>query len=474
MATIEIDSPYAPIPADTRAMLRQKTLLGETYVELTQGDATGRSCRRAGPCPGRRSSRRCSSTRSSGPSTRRRGRPSRPGCSSSPIASAGRGRGPERRDREPRRPSPRTPTRCCACSTRQQGAVQQFVRDTGEVFGALSERQGQLQGLIRNSGIVFHTTAVAEPGPRGHVPGAADLPRRVEADPEPPRQLLPQRQPADHPAPSFRQAAERQPEAGREGGAELQQLLHRPQEGREALGQTGLPALQKLLDTDLPPLLTEITPVLAGRSPRSSPGHRPLPERRHRVPRQRRLVAERDGDDRDRGEHPLHPQLRAAVPGLPRHLHLAPARLLAGEPVSGPQQRPQGRQRARHLRHDGVLGRGRAGRAASIRSTASTPGTRSSATARPSTLPRRSSTRSRSSPSPGQNPSTTAGAFPSPACTKSPAAAVDRPGLRAERLHARLRESLSRFGRISRVATDYSGSGDFMRNIRTTKPISLC
>lgn len=38
-AGIEIDSQYAPIPSDTRAMLRQKTLLGETYVELTPGDA---------------------------------------------------------------------------------------------------------------------------------------------------------------------------------------------------------------------------------------------------------------------------------------------------------------------------------------------------------------------------------------------------------------------------------------------------
>jgi phospholipid/cholesterol/gamma-HCH transport system substrate-binding protein len=34
---IELDEQYAPIPADTRAILRQKTLLGETYVELTQG-----------------------------------------------------------------------------------------------------------------------------------------------------------------------------------------------------------------------------------------------------------------------------------------------------------------------------------------------------------------------------------------------------------------------------------------------------
>ena len=37
IAELEIDESYAPIPEDTRAILRQKTLLGETYVELTPG-----------------------------------------------------------------------------------------------------------------------------------------------------------------------------------------------------------------------------------------------------------------------------------------------------------------------------------------------------------------------------------------------------------------------------------------------------
>src|SRR3982751_1538035 len=32
--TIEMDRKYAPISVDARAILRQKTLLGETYVEL--------------------------------------------------------------------------------------------------------------------------------------------------------------------------------------------------------------------------------------------------------------------------------------------------------------------------------------------------------------------------------------------------------------------------------------------------------
>jgi virulence factor Mce-like protein len=43
LATIELDEPYAPIPRDTRVLLRTKALLGETYVELTPGE------RAAGP-----------------------------------------------------------------------------------------------------------------------------------------------------------------------------------------------------------------------------------------------------------------------------------------------------------------------------------------------------------------------------------------------------------------------------------------
>jgi virulence factor Mce-like protein len=37
LTTIELDSKYAPMKSDARAILRQKTLLGETYVEVTTG-----------------------------------------------------------------------------------------------------------------------------------------------------------------------------------------------------------------------------------------------------------------------------------------------------------------------------------------------------------------------------------------------------------------------------------------------------
>src|SRR5215207_393470 len=42
LVTLELESRYAPLPADSRAILRQKTLLGETYVELTPGSGRGK------------------------------------------------------------------------------------------------------------------------------------------------------------------------------------------------------------------------------------------------------------------------------------------------------------------------------------------------------------------------------------------------------------------------------------------------
>ena len=41
----------------------------------------------------------------------------------------------------------------------QSGATQRFVRDTGYVFDALSERKGQLRDLIRNSNRTWEAIA---------------------------------------------------------------------------------------------------------------------------------------------------------------------------------------------------------------------------------------------------------------------------------------------------------------------------
>ena len=50
-AVMEIDPQFAPRPADTRAILRQKTLLGETYVELSPGSPTAPKLKDGGTLP---------------------------------------------------------------------------------------------------------------------------------------------------------------------------------------------------------------------------------------------------------------------------------------------------------------------------------------------------------------------------------------------------------------------------------------
>ena len=45
---------------------------------------------------------------------------------------------------------------------RQEGAVSRLISNSGVVFGALTERQGQLRSLIRNSNRVFATTAARD------------------------------------------------------------------------------------------------------------------------------------------------------------------------------------------------------------------------------------------------------------------------------------------------------------------------
>src|SRR4051812_41326657 len=48
LATAAIDDRYAPLPESTRAILRTKTLLGETYIELTPGSREGEELKDGG------------------------------------------------------------------------------------------------------------------------------------------------------------------------------------------------------------------------------------------------------------------------------------------------------------------------------------------------------------------------------------------------------------------------------------------
>ena len=188
-ATIELDSRYAPIPTDTRAMLRTKTLLGETFVELTPG-------RRAGPDPGGGRQAAGGPGRGVGPARRDLAHLRRPHARRLQGLDAGDGgrrcaaAATTSRPRSPSwAPSRRRRTGCSACWTARASAVRQLVHDGGTVFEALSERQGQLRGLIQNSETVFSTTARRNQELAELFTDPAHLPARVARHPGAPRPL---------------------------------------------------------------------------------------------------------------------------------------------------------------------------------------------------------------------------------------------------------------------------------------------
>ena len=158
---IELKERYAPLPADTRAVLRQKTLLGETFVELSPGTKDGDSV----PDGGVLSRGQISPTveldeifRAFDAKTRE--------AFKVWLDQQGRafdGRGEDINDALGNlAPFANDAREVLEILDRQERATQQLVRDTGEVFSALTERKGQLQSLIVNSNRLFATTAARD------------------------------------------------------------------------------------------------------------------------------------------------------------------------------------------------------------------------------------------------------------------------------------------------------------------------
>ena len=158
VATLQLDAKYAPLPADSRAILRQKTLLGETYVELTPGTSTSRKLREGGTL----SPAQVSPTVELDEIFRLFNDQTRQDFQvwMQSLAVGVTGRGQDLSDAFGNlAPFADDTNDLLKILVTQQGAVQRLVRNTGEVFSALSERRGQLSGLITNANTVFQTTA---------------------------------------------------------------------------------------------------------------------------------------------------------------------------------------------------------------------------------------------------------------------------------------------------------------------------
>src|SRR3954469_11278799 len=157
-AVLRIDKRYVPLPADTRAILRQKTLLGETYVELTPGNRNGPTIPDRSVLPQGQVADTVQLDeifRTFDPKTRIAFR----------TWMDQQGRGFRNRGADLNAalgnlaPFEQDATTVLEGLNKQKSDVRRLVSNTGTVFNALTERDGQLRSLIQNSNLVFATTA---------------------------------------------------------------------------------------------------------------------------------------------------------------------------------------------------------------------------------------------------------------------------------------------------------------------------
>ena len=154
-----IDPQYAPLAKDTQAILRQKTLLGETFVELTPGNKRAGTLKDGSVL----SNSVVAPTveldeilRIFDPATKKA---FQDWVAESAAQTSGSG-GQDLNDALGNLAGfAQDGAGVFSVLNQQSTAVRGVVRDTGVVFHALGERQGQLAGLIRSSNNTFATTA---------------------------------------------------------------------------------------------------------------------------------------------------------------------------------------------------------------------------------------------------------------------------------------------------------------------------
>jgi virulence factor Mce-like protein len=159
LATIELEEPYAPIPSDTRVLLRTKALLGETYVELTPGE------RRAGPLEDGGTLRRGAAQEAVqiDEIVRTFDKPTRAAFQGwmHELARAIRlGRGEDLNDALGNLPGfVASGEDVLRVLREEEPALRALVRNTGRALAAVNERRGQLRELIGNANNFFGALA---------------------------------------------------------------------------------------------------------------------------------------------------------------------------------------------------------------------------------------------------------------------------------------------------------------------------
>ena len=158
LAKLSIDAEYAPLPSDMKAILRTKTLLGETFVELSPGTSGAPKLADGGRL---RDSQVAETVeldeifQTYDPTTRK----------AIQMWQQELGRGMKGRGQNLNNALGQLPEFTDSSSDllevlyRQEGAVRGLFRDTGVVYEALTQDENKLTSLIRNSHALFGQTA---------------------------------------------------------------------------------------------------------------------------------------------------------------------------------------------------------------------------------------------------------------------------------------------------------------------------
>ena len=157
-AEIELRERYAPLPRDARATLRQKTLLGETFVEMTPGTKGGPMLAEGATLPRgnvRPTVELDEVLRALDGRTRERFKDLLGG-----VASGMRERGDELSDAlGVLPPAAESANELLAVLEAERAAVRSLVRDSGRAFGALGRRRAETRALVRAGDALLATTA---------------------------------------------------------------------------------------------------------------------------------------------------------------------------------------------------------------------------------------------------------------------------------------------------------------------------
>ena len=161
MAKVDIDDKYGPLPANTRAVLRTKTLLGETYIELTPGNRSGPKLADGGTLPEAQIAESVQLDEIFRTFNAKTRAAFQTWQQEAAVAIQGQGASLSYAFGE-LEPAFTSFDHLFRVLDSQRLAVKQLFRNGSTALNALRGRQGELAGLIENSNAVFSTTAARD------------------------------------------------------------------------------------------------------------------------------------------------------------------------------------------------------------------------------------------------------------------------------------------------------------------------